>query len=155
IPKSRNEDPETFYIMQDKVSAGLFRRYLEQMKRKALTPLKWDMYGDECPALGVFILDAHGFATEWLQGDLPTIEQWDKAAGRYEPNRGEGPYQGTWKPEDREQFAVGLSKPLEIGKTKKESLFHVRDMAGNGQEWTRTIETFGSRKRAVPDLEPG
>jgi formylglycine-generating enzyme required for sulfatase activity len=91
--------------------------------------------------------------SKWLAGDkghLPSIKQWDTAAGRYRPDRGKGPYTEPAGPGD---IAINSDSPLPVGTASKDvSLFGVYDMAGNGLEFTRSI--FGQALAEVP-LEGG
>ncbi len=72
------------------------------------------------------------------------MEQWDKAAGRYDNREGSGPFREPWDPEDPRQIAVGRAQrgPMEVGTATHDisQPFGCRDMAGNGREWTRTAK---------------
>ena len=75
----------------------------------------------------------HRFA-EWMGGLLPSDQEWDVAAGRYEDEkkRGEGPFLG---PEDKADVAIKRAQegPMRVGEAKGGiSLHKCRDMAGNG-----------------------
>jgi serine/threonine protein kinase/formylglycine-generating enzyme required for sulfatase activity len=125
----------TFYVMRDKVSLSLFRRFAAGHKQWVPTagwalPLlrqqvgAWGVLGspaapgpllavsalagwdenDSCPVLDVTVEEAAAFAEVWLGGLLPTVEQWDKAAGCHARDRGEGPYVGAW---DRWELWLG------------------------------------------------
>jgi serine/threonine protein kinase len=166
IPKrlGKPNDPPTFYIMRDKVTVGLYRRFVaDRSSDKQLADLarmserlfrqfvknhpravkdsawkKGPAARDEYPVLGVKVLDAYLFA-RWCGGNLPTRRQWDQAAGRYEDEPGEGPFQGSWKKGDK-GIAVYREGPMKVGTaTRDVSFFHCRDMAGNGREWTREL----------------
>lgn len=142
------EDPETFYIMENKVSLGLFRKFATRFPEK-VSSKAWDPgTDDQRPVLGMTVDEAHRFASsEWFHGKLPTAAQWDKAAGRYETSRGEGPYRGIWKAEPKADdpnpsIAVyGLGgKPAAVGSSRDDvSPSGCRDMAGNGYELTRDL----------------
>ncbi len=89
------------------------------------------------PVLRVDIVEAHRFAA-WLGGLLPSVEQWDHAAGRDEKEPGEGPFLTPWQ---EGEIAVGRGDqgPMAVGKAGKDrSRLGCNDMAGNGLEWTRT-----------------
>jgi hypothetical protein len=149
IPKG--EYNESFYIMENKVSVGQFEKFAS-LNRQFVKFDDWTrgaVAGDQDlkntnkrhPVMRVHVEDAHHFA-RWLGGDLPTAKEWDKAAGRYESNQGEGPFQGTWDPTDKSAIAVGRDSegPMEVGKATNDiSVFGCRDMAGNGREWTRNL----------------
>jgi serine/threonine protein kinase len=131
----------TFYISRFKISREQFQFFAEQSLKKVKDD-KWKNHADDghMPVREVTVTDAHAFA-EWLGGWLPSRAEWDKAAGRYHPARGEGPYIGRWKDKKRPRIAIGLEKPLVMDSdaTKDdESVYGCRDMAGNGSEWTRT-----------------
>jgi serine/threonine protein kinase len=152
IPKKRRDDLDTFYIMKHKVSVRQFRQFVkahpELVKGQA-----WERNSDGCPALGVGVEEAYQFA-RWLQGNLPTTRQWDKAAGLKEtPRRGKGPYVGEWSKKGSLKIAVGeLDHPWELEKAVDDrSPFDCRDMAGNGAEWTRNLAT---ENRKVPVDHP-
>ena len=84
--------------------------------------------------------EAFQFAA-WLGGRLPSIAQWEKAAGRFDDQGGLGPFQGSWNPQQPGRIAVGRrgQGPMAVGMaTADVSAFGCRDMAGNGLEWTRT-----------------
>jgi hypothetical protein len=146
IPRARNSDPYTFYMMVNKVSAGLFRKYAAQSGEKVRPT--WHGLEDDFPALSMTVEEAYRCA-RWLGGNLPTTQQWDKAAGLYDRNGREGPFRGSWKQDPRPQIAVGkLAKPLKVGEADDdESIFLCRDMAGNGAEWTSTASNAGLIQR--------
>ena len=142
IPQQSKVDADTFYIMEDKVSHGLFRKFAERCPEKVRSTDWKKGKDDDYPVLGVFVDEAHSFVS-WLaegKGRLPSTQQWDKAAGLSEPKRtrGEGPYRGSWQ--DNPKPDIELNHPVALGSSKSDvSLFECRDMAGNGKEWTRTL----------------
>ncbi len=144
---------QLFYIMENKVWNGLFRKYIEA-KGEGTTNSGWqrggiDLEGDvgaddpRLPVLHVTVDEAYDFAS-WLGGEqkgrLPSIAQWDTASGLYRPNRtNSGPY---LEPFGEDDIAVNRAAkgPMRIGEASKDiSPFGVRDMAGNGSEFTRTL----------------
>jgi hypothetical protein len=166
IPKQRPDDPDSFYIMENKVSVALFKKFAAINEAFLKNKVDWQLGGiaagkdtknqnENHPVFRVCAEDAHAFARA-LDGYLPTIKQWDKAAGRDDPNAGEGPYQGSWKAEedpDKTQIAVGRGEigPLEVGRATKDiSVFGCHDMAGNGREWTRELFTSSGPEREIP-----
>jgi serine/threonine protein kinase len=153
VPKTQKEDPEPFYLMVDKVSVGLFRKYIE--KTKAQVRPGWnEQAGDDYPVLDVSVEDAYHCA-EWLHGNLPAPEQWDKAAGFHPADRKgrEGPFKGKWDNDKKPRVAVDRQNPLKVGEaTDDESPFGCRDMAGNGREWTNRVVPGD---RHVPLAQPG
>lgn len=173
IPRTQANDPPTFYIMENKVSneqfltaakapavqellgkyektAGLVKRLWQSEKKGENDPFQKD---PRWPVTNVSVIEANCFAN-WLGGLLPTDKQWNKASGYYEANReqgGEGPYKRDWHAGDPQAVAVKRKKlgPLPVGTaTHDVSTFGVRDMAGNGLEWTRTIS--GDSAHEVP-----
>jgi formylglycine-generating enzyme required for sulfatase activity len=92
----------------------------------------------QLPVMRVWVEDAHRCA-RWLGGLLPSEKEWDVAAGRWEKDRGAGPFEAPWKPGE---IAVNRREkgPLPVGTAVKDrSKFSgCRDMAGNGLEWTRS-----------------
>jgi serine/threonine protein kinase len=174
VPRGTQDDPPTFYIMENKVwndlygvffpnSQPLFAKYAARPGCHGLVSSEpfWTLGalahdpGPEEPAgmaplramgrLPVFrvtVTEAHCFA-EWLDprhGRLPTRRQWLKAAGKNEDMR-VGPFSG--RAGDREGLAIGLGNegpwPVDRG-SRDVSIHGCRQMAGNGQEWTRQIK---------------
>src|SRR5439155_25326613 len=85
----------------------------------------------------VGVEDANLLAMQ-LRGRLPTTRQWDKAAGRFEKDKNEGPYLGAWSKTSKLAIAINRKEPMKIGEAEADkSPFECRDMAGNGKEWTR------------------
>jgi serine/threonine protein kinase len=146
IPRARKGDPDTFYIMVNKVSVGQFHEFLKASSSRA-TP-SWNSEANpDFPVLGVTVTDAYQFA-KWLGGNLPTKAEWEKAAGLRDPNGHEGPFRGSWDKEPKPQVAVDRfgKGPMKVGEARDDvNEFGCRDMAGNGQEWTGTV-TPGNRR---------
>src|SRR5262249_26568356 len=122
------------YISRDKITRGQFAAYLAQYPNR-VPGERWKLHADDheqVPVRNVTAEEAYKFAI-WLGGHLPTLEQWDKAAGRYRRLRLKGPYQGP-------RVAVELERPCRVDAPEDaddESVYHCRGMAGNGFEWTR------------------
>ncbi len=151
VPQEAADDP--FYIMKDKVSNKLFGRFARE-KSKAVTGSQWQRgargaNGEDVgnadgrlPVFRVTVEEAHRFA-EWLGGHLPTTSQWDKAAGNDRRAGRQGPFLEPWNKEDaKTQIAVNRAKegPLPVGTASRdESPLGVRDMAGNGREFTCNV----------------
>jgi formylglycine-generating enzyme required for sulfatase activity len=118
---------------------------------------------DRLPVLRVTAFEAHWFA-RWIGGRLPSIGEWDRAAGRGQPGR-QGPFDGDWnllKNDPNANIGVGRSfkGPLSVDeKTVDVSYFGCRHMSGNGKEWTndlqeparRTVSEYAGRT-PVPTL---
>jgi serine/threonine protein kinase/formylglycine-generating enzyme required for sulfatase activity len=160
VGKSQRDDPETFYMMKNKVSVGVYRKFAEA-HRESSSLKKWVEThvdtGKDYPAFDVGVEDAYRFASEALHGHLPTTRQWDKASGRFEESKNEGPYRGTWSKTSKLAIAIARTDedgPLRVGEAKDdESPFGCRDMAGNGKEWTR--DCFPDGTVPLPKKDPG
>lgn len=171
VPRNTDQpqppDVATFYIMENKVSTGLYREFADKQPAAAQNP-DWrkepTANNDELPVMGVNVEDAHRFA-QWLGGvhaRLPSVAQWNKAAGLYYHEAHSdsgylGPYRKDWDPRDRSQIAVGRADvgPLPAGAATHDISFPFgcRDMAGNGLEWTRNMQTG---EGTIPlDVPPG
>src|SRR5262249_34344899 len=102
VPRDQQGE-RTFYVMEDKVSNGLFKAAAKDPEfqkrlaglRQKYPELKWGEWrrgglrngkddvgsdDDALPVLRVNALEAYCFA-QWLGGDLLTVDQWDKASG--------------------------------------------------------------------------
>jgi serine/threonine protein kinase/formylglycine-generating enzyme required for sulfatase activity len=107
------------------------------------------------PVFRVTVTEAYFFA-EWLKGKLPTKRQWVRAAGGSldEPLPNEkttGPFEGDIS--DTSDLAVdqGATGPWPVGQSKRDvSKFGCRDMAGNGLEWTRDVQTADRKNLLIP-----
>jgi formylglycine-generating enzyme required for sulfatase activity len=102
------------------------------------------------PVTNISAVDAYEFA-KWLGGKvgrLPTIFQWDKAAGLYDNDGREGPYEGTWKDIDDPAKRLKIGIKIDAPWKKREGIHDKSsrgcfDMAGNGDEWTNTEDSKG------------
>jgi hypothetical protein len=95
------------------------------------------------PVMGVNYRQAQEFA-KWLEGALPTCQQWDTAAGLYLADAGkrQGPFLGAWKENANSSLAIAVRRneqgTVPINEADADlSPFGCRHMAGNGAEWTR------------------
>ena len=146
IPKRPGtDDPAMFYMMENKVWVGLFKKFVaerpEDVPDKFWAEVAARHGSDLNPVLGVTINSADRFA-RWLGGKLPSVKQWDKAAGFDDiPDLNRGPFMESWDPKDETQIAVGhRDQPREVGKSSHDvSMFGIRDMAGNGREWCSAV----------------
>jgi hypothetical protein len=151
-------------FLGDQKSARLLETYSHRPGCEALVRGDWDkggwaphfnddpdkapFFGATLPARGplpVFratVTEAHCFA-EWLDGRLPTRQQWRKAAGKDEDGR-PGPFAGD--PADTEDLAVGLvDGPWPVNQGSRDVSIHgCRQMATNGYEWTRDLDDNNS-----------
>jgi formylglycine-generating enzyme required for sulfatase activity len=135
------EQPEPFYIMENKVWVGLFAAFAREHP-DAVPDQRWRDPGSlRLPVRSVTVWQAKAFA-EWLggpgQGLLPTTSQWDQAAGRFLKNPRAGPGLPPEPNKPTPRFAVGLARPIPVGVASGDiSPYGCRDMSGNGFEWTR------------------
>ena len=155
-------DPDTYYIMVDKVPAGLFREFVTQFKLGTDWEKPNDPAKPRLPVMNVTIMEAFDFTQKMFsqQANLPTKDQWDKAAGYYEKDRKQGPFSGEWNENAPLSIAVSakngtqLEKPWEIGEAKDDVSPHqCRDMAGNGREWVRDVHS--PKGYFVPNVHEG
>jgi formylglycine-generating enzyme required for sulfatase activity len=115
-----------FYIMESKVWNELYRAGGSEPPPLSIGN------GSRAPVVLVTAGEAAAFAKK-LGGSLPSPQQWDHAAGLYAVKDRESVTLPTGKAH------VGESQPRatvgpEAGNDLNE--FHLRDMAGNGREWT-------------------
>jgi hypothetical protein len=119
-----------FYVLDTKVWAGLYSEYAR--KHGKATPS-----GDQMlPVTGVTAADAAAFAKEVFGGALPSADEWDHAAGFYNRGNLEGPTKIGGQPKFK-RAAPAPVYPI-VANSDDQSPLGVRDMAGNGREWTRT-----------------
>lgn len=155
-----------FYMMQDKVHSALFARFANAHP-ELLFDSRWQeggmIFGDDGdrsllakdypmhPVFGVTVPAALEFS-KWLGGTLPSVDQWQLAAHieRWDPASNNVqviyPFADDWEPLDdpktASEFAVAVQReelgPLDIGAaTQDVTSLGIRDLAGNGFEWTR------------------
>ncbi|HJT78665.1 MAG TPA: SUMF1/EgtB/PvdO family nonheme iron enzyme, partial [Gemmataceae bacterium] len=157
IPRSKQDDPEPFYMMDEKVSVGLFTAFAAQPDARVKAGWNPDGYGADYPALGMKVDEAYRCA-RWLGANLPTREQWDRAAGVSDRGDREGPYQGKWDEMHPLKIAVNLPKAQPVtdadGHKDDVSVFGCRDMSGNGLEWTRSIRNDGTIPASAEEPVP-
>jgi hypothetical protein len=165
IPQGSSRDPQTFYLMRDKVTRALFAAYARDRADLIDTKRAWEktvpanLPTDNWPVMAVNVFDAQRYAREYAYAELPTKEQWDKASGLYEqpqPNR--GPYTGTWSQEKPLAIALDRPTPQPVGTMADDVAqpFGIRDMAGNGFEWTRSVQGAAAVNQGslLPDTPP-
>jgi len=167
IPRKSASDPETFYILRDKVPNGVFALFAaaqpeavrgSQWKLGALVNGQDQGAADpRLPVLRVSVEEAQRCCV-WLGGRLPSARQWDKAAGVHDDQDGLGPFVSPWNQESKTEIAVNRADlgPLPIGTAERDrSVFGCRDMAGNGREWTRDIADIGGLEVPLAQPEEG
>jgi len=122
--------PTPFYLMQDKMSNEVFEAYVKATPGAVKSP--WEKggiangadagKGSKLPVFRITQAEAMG-AAKWLGGTLPSPEQLDFAAA-FEELRG-----AAVKRRDE--------GPAPVGSTGSDRSKHdIRDLAGNGWEWT-------------------
>ncbi|AMV24829.1 Serine/threonine-protein kinase PrkC [Gemmata sp. SH-PL17] len=102
--------------------------------------------GDDKPVVNVNAPRAQEFAQKALGGDLPTEDQWDRAAGFFDQDGQTGL---TLSPG---RAWIGKDAPGSVKRPTNEAdvnRFGLLDMAGNGREWTRTIVTRDGKRKVL------
>jgi hypothetical protein len=143
---------KAFYISQTKITNAQYRLFAEA--ERSQTSNDWEagtLAGErplaaadhpDLPVFRVSCVEAARFAG-WLGGQLPTDAQWDAAAGRLADEQAAGPV-ATLQPGSAETPKIAVDRadegPLPAGAAADDlSPYGVRDMAGNGREWTRSV----------------
>jgi hypothetical protein len=150
IPRMDQADPPSFYMMEDKATNALFAKFAAE-HGDVVAKSQWQRGGqagaadaggnDDLPVLRITAEEARRFA-DWLGGALPTIEQWDRAAGFRVRDGRQGPFQGNWPEQRNPKIAVQRRKdgPLPVQQDAEDiSALGVRGLAGNGREFTRNL----------------
>jgi len=134
---------EPFYVLESKVSNKLFRSGGGQ------PPPESERNGPEAPVTHLTAEEAAAFAARVFGGRLPTPDEWDHAAGLYSvTDRAEVTLPGG-------RPRVGIPRPEPTGEDDSGpdvNEFGLRDMAGNGREWTRAT-LAGQKLVGVHPLE--
>jgi serine/threonine protein kinase len=137
--------PAPFYMLETKVWNKLYAA------SGGTVPPASQVHGEHAPVTGVTALEAARFAQNVFGGRLPTPQEWDYAAGLYlalERDSVSRPGSQVWVAQSHPRStlaATGNSDVNELG---------LRDMAGNGREWTCML--LPSDSQAAPqawDLE--
>ena len=137
-----------FYLMETKVTHALAAALAN---KAGGIEGQWPTDGDnaELPAFGMSAAEADQMARV-LGGQLPTKEQWDRAAG-FEAAQRPSPFIGG------PDAAVKLSNgPRSVKDRRDLSVFKIIDMGGNGTELTRSLTavTETTRKLAADKVVP-
>jgi len=124
---------EPFYIMESKVWNDLFRPVAAVQQQS-------EMNGPEAPVTYVTAEEAANFARTAF-GEmyrLPSPDEWDHAAGIYVVrDRNE-----VTRPNGRPRVLLARPEPTHGPKARADiNEFDLIDMAGNGREFTRSIQT--------------
>jgi hypothetical protein len=109
---------EPFYISETKITNKLYSG------------------GDDTPVVNVSGLDAQAFAQKEFEGDLPSADEWDHAAGLFDQ---QGQPTPTLPPGRAWIFEQAPGPVHRTGAKVDVNRYGLLDMAGNGREWTRTV----------------
>jgi serine/threonine protein kinase/formylglycine-generating enzyme required for sulfatase activity len=160
VPKNRGPNLDTFYIMEDKVWVGLYRRLWKDIPVQILLGLAVEVPSQQqYPVFRVPVDQAHRFAQALggKGGRLPSVEQWDKAAGKHLKKPDQGPFRNYSGGAD--EIAILREEPLPVGAATQDvspdpfgrpEKGGCRDMSGNGLEWTRSVFDASGNRRWVP-----
>lgn len=147
IPE-HEKSPVPFYMMETKVWSDLFRAFAVTHPDKLAADTKWAKNEPgEKPVFHVNLHEAYAFAA-WMGGQLPTVLEWDAAAGYYLAGEDRDDAPGPYKPPEKEGdpllVAVGGVQSIQAvnDPTHDISPFKIKHMAGNGEEFTRTTESI-------------
>ncbi len=122
-----------FYLMENKVWNAFFAEFA-QANPATVAKTAWrNDSPPRQPATRMNAAEAFAFA-RWLGGKLPTTAQWDYAAGVQNKAGRNGPSA------NEQSAAVGRSEPRSLDDpVHDDSVLGIRDLGGNGREWTRNI----------------
>jgi len=120
-----------FYIMECKVWVKLYPE-ADRIAQEERNPNE--------PAMGMTALQAQAFAEKVFGGSLPTPKEWDIAAGYYSQEGRTGPYLPGAQIQINRKAPEAVNRDQADGKDVTPQ--GLRDMAGNGREFTNAI--FGA-----------
>jgi len=149
-PENREVFVDTFYIDRTPVTNAEYMRFVRETgyrpPRFAEDPLR---NRPQQPVVGVSLADAQQYA-KWAGKELPTEEQWEKAA-RGTDGR---PYPWGNDPPGASDACFGLDPvsgaPGDVGQWLRNiSPFGAKDMCGNVWQWTTTRFRKGSEFHVV------
>jgi hypothetical protein len=145
IQQKTADDLPTYYIQESKVSYEQFGQFARANPQAVRGEWASNAARALLPALGMTLAEATALA-QWVGGKLPTTRQWDKAAGLYDRQGRDGPAKGP-------RVAVGLRGhgPRPLSEASDDiSPLGVRELAGNGYEFTRDLlEEEGTGRKLV------
>jgi hypothetical protein len=134
-------DGAPFFLAEDKITNAAFAAFRRE-NRGGET--KWKDDGPALPAMNMTLAEAEACA-KWMHGELPTPEQLDYAAGLTKQDGRTGPY----KPPGN-GVGVKVSHPLPMTRAHDDvSPLGIRDLSGNGREWTRATLQVGDETFAI------
>lgn len=158
-----------FYMLETKVWNDLYALFSSQAATVAGN--KWKLGTQKfanpgrLPVTNVAVQEADAFS-KWLKEKvfnqqpvdvrLPSKEEWDLASGYdgSKPHGGLPENAGPFKPGSAPDIAINSDKPRPVGEAADDvSPFGIRDMAGNGLEWTDNWSDVG-REGFVHDEFP-
>ena len=120
--------PAPFYISQTKVWNGLYRGDQKTAREEP--------GGVDAPAVNVTANEAAAFAASFDGGRLPSPEEWDHAAGYYDPQGQDGPVRRGGQARVRIPVPATVTGPT-TDATRNQ--YDLADLAGNGREWTNAV----------------
>jgi serine/threonine protein kinase len=133
VEQRRAADPPSFYILETKISNVVFAAFAK--KYPVDGEPDWQMLTPGLPALGMSAERALACAA-WLGALVPTVHQWDKAAGFWDQEGRDGPAKGPRVAVNRRgRGPLPVDAPGEDDVT----IFGAKGMAGNGTELTRDV----------------
>ena len=148
VPKHGSDDPSTFYIMENKVSNGLYEKFLESTsgsvngstwKSAPAPPGRMARASTNCPRCILVAMMPVSSPTGWGGGSHNgRVGQSRRPLGRAKES---GAIPGIMECAGTRRIAVGRKGqgPMAVGAAKDDvSVFGCHDMAGNGEEWTCT-----------------
>jgi len=146
----RDDFKESFYMDKTPVTNEEYMRFVRETQYREPRYAEDERFNaPDQPVVGVSLADAQQFA-KWAGKELPTEEQWEKAArgpdGRTYPWGNDPP--GASDACYGQDPAEGRTMP--VGQSLRNvSPYGVLDMAGNVWEWTRSAYRRGSEFRVV------
>jgi hypothetical protein len=145
IPEDEYSQERSFYMMEAKAWSDLFRVFAQSHPETLAEDTIWTKNPPgKKPVFHVTLQEAYWFA-RWMGGELPSVKQWDTAAGYYLPGEDRddltGPYKLPEKNGDPLLVAVGGEESVQAvdDPTHDISPLKIKHMAGNGEEFTRSL----------------
>lgn len=162
-----NPDLRSFYIMETELPNFAFSQFVasrtEVVDEASANWVEGALAGDKM--LGIegemanlpVVSVSHKMAEEcaqWLGGVLPSASQWDAAAGL---GRADWPFKGPFRSDKVSDEAYAANTvvrveqgPAPVGTTiEDQSIFGVKDLAGNLEEWTRDFTDLGTKLQCI------
>jgi hypothetical protein len=130
-----------FYIAENKITNVAYQAF----RRENLGDAK-ELPEDQKmrPAMNMKFEEAQQCA-HWMGGVLPSVQEMDYAAGYYSQGGRAAPFKDPGN-----NLGIKLLQPLEVSRVHDDESPHgVRDLSGNGREWTRTKLTVMGEQFAV------